>query len=155
MSDASSCRLPRDLGIFDFFRSRSLSLGRRESHRPTSRVPAREPKPTRHSIAASSSMPPPRAPAAEPLDVSQTAAPSCSAFVPPLSDIAHATATSVDSLSTNDHLSDDDSDKPANDPSDERKAKLRKAGVAVGIGSAAIVAALLYASNVKKTPKKK
>ena len=52
-------------------------------------------------------------------------------------------------------MSDDDSDKPANDPSDERKAKLRKAGVAVGIGSAAIVAALLYASNVKKTPKKK
>ena len=28
-------------------------------------------------------------------------------------------------------------------------------GVAVGIGSAAIVAALLYASNVKKPPKKK
>ena len=38
---------------------------------------------------------------------------------------------------------------------DDRKAKLRKAGVAVGIGSAAIVAALLYASNVKKNPKKK
>jgi hypothetical protein len=37
---------------------------------------------------------------------------------------------------------------------DERRAKLRKAGVAVGIGSAAIVAALLYASNVKKPPKK-
>ncbi len=37
--------------------------------------------------------------------------------------------------------------------SDERRTKLRKAGFAVGIGSAAIVAALLYASNVKK-PKK-
>ena len=36
---------------------------------------------------------------------------------------------------------------------DERRAKLVKAGVAVGIGSAAIVAALLYASKVK--PKKK
>jgi len=48
-------------------------------------------------------------------------------------------------------MDDDDSDKPG----EERKAKLRKAGVAVGIGSAAIVAALLYASNVKKTPKKK
>lgn len=36
---------------------------------------------------------------------------------------------------------------------DERRTKLRKAGFAVGIGSAAIVAALLYASNVKK-PKK-
>ena len=31
-----------------------------------------------------------------------------------------------------------------------RRAKLVKAGVAVGIGSAAIVAALLYASKVKK-----
>ena len=33
---------------------------------------------------------------------------------------------------------------------DERSSKLMKAGVAVGIGSAAIVAALLYASKVKK-----
>ena len=39
------------------------------------------------------------------------------------------------------------------DDSDERRTKLVKAGVAVGIGSAAIVAALLYASKVKK-PKK-
>ena len=37
---------------------------------------------------------------------------------------------------------------------DERRAKLKKAGVAVGIGSAAIVAALLYASSVKKKPKR-
>jgi hypothetical protein len=43
----------------------------------------------------------------------------------------------------------DDSDKPT----DERRAKLVKAGVAVGIGSAAIVAALLYASKVKKKPR--
>ena len=34
--------------------------------------------------------------------------------------------------------------------SEERRAKLVKAGVAVGIGSAAIVAALLYASKIKK-----
>lgn len=33
---------------------------------------------------------------------------------------------------------------------DERRTKLVKAGVAVGIGSAAIVAALLYASTIKK-----
>ena len=33
---------------------------------------------------------------------------------------------------------------------EQRRAKLVKAGVAVGIGSAAIVAALLYASQVKK-----
>jgi hypothetical protein len=39
---------------------------------------------------------------------------------------------------------------PSDKDEDERSAKLRKAGVAVGIGSAAIVAALLYASKVKK-----
>jgi hypothetical protein len=38
--------------------------------------------------------------------------------------------------------------------SDERRTKLVKAGVAVGIGSAAIVAALLYASKIKKKPRK-
>ena len=43
-------------------------------------------------------------------------------------------------------------DEPDN-ASGERRTKLVKAGVAVGIGSAAIVAALLYASKVK--PKKK
>ena len=37
--------------------------------------------------------------------------------------------------------------------SEERRAKLVKAGVAVGIGSAAIVVALLYASKVKKKPR--
>ena len=37
--------------------------------------------------------------------------------------------------------------------SEERRAKLVKAGVAVGIGSAAIVAAVLYASKVKKKPR--
>lgn len=35
----------------------------------------------------------------------------------------------------------------------QRREKLVKAGVAVGIGSAAIVAALLYASTIKKKPK--
>ena len=44
-------------------------------------------------------------------------------------------------------------DNDENDADDQRRAKLVKAGVAVGIGSAAIVAALLYASKVKK-PKK-
>jgi hypothetical protein len=37
--------------------------------------------------------------------------------------------------------------------SEQRRAKLVKAGVAVGIGSAAVVAALLYASKVKKKPR--
>ena len=44
---------------------------------------------------------------------------------------------------------DDDSDRA----SEQRRNKLVKAGVAVGIGSAAIVAALLYASKVKKKPR--
>ena len=47
----------------------------------------------------------------------------------------------------------DDSD-PTDHSGDERRAKLVKAGVAVGIGSAAIVAALLYASKVKKKPRR-
>lgn len=50
-------------------------------------------------------------------------------------------------------MSNDDED--ADKASEERRQKLVKAGVAVGIGSAAIVAALLYASKVKKTPNKK
>ena len=42
-----------------------------------------------------------------------------------------------------------------NDKADEeRRSKLVKAGVAVGIGSAAIVAALLYASKIKKKPRR-
>jgi hypothetical protein len=45
------------------------------------------------------------------------------------------------------------SDNERDEASEQRRAKLVKAGVAVGIGSAAIVAALLYASKVK--PKKK
>ena len=44
-------------------------------------------------------------------------------------------------------------DESSENPGEERRAKLVKAGVAVGIGSAAIVAALLYASKVKKKPK--
>ena len=46
-------------------------------------------------------------------------------------------------------MSDDDNDKA----NEQRRAKLVKAGVAVGVGSAAIVAALLYASKVKKKPR--
>jgi hypothetical protein len=45
---------------------------------------------------------------------------------------------------------DDDLDKS----NKQRREKLVKAGVAVGIGSAAIVAALLYASKVKKKPRR-
>jgi hypothetical protein len=45
---------------------------------------------------------------------------------------------------------DDETDRA----SEQRRQKLVKAGVAVGIGSAAIVAALLYASKVKKKPRR-
>ena len=41
-----------------------------------------------------------------------------------------------------------------NEADEQRRAKLVKAGVAVGIGSAAIVAALLYASKIKKKPRR-
>jgi hypothetical protein len=44
-------------------------------------------------------------------------------------------------------------DSDRNDADEQRRAKLVKAGVAVGIGSAAIVAALLYASKVRKKPR--
>jgi hypothetical protein len=40
------------------------------------------------------------------------------------------------------------------DQGDQRRTKLVKAGFAVGIGSAAIVAALLYASKIKPGRKK-
>ena len=45
---------------------------------------------------------------------------------------------------------DDDIDRA----NEQRRSKLVKAGVAVGVGSAAIVAALLYASQVKKKPRR-
>jgi len=45
-------------------------------------------------------------------------------------------------------------DKDNDEASEERRQKLVKAGVAVGVGSAAIVAALLYASKVKKKPRR-
>ena len=47
-----------------------------------------------------------------------------------------------------------DSENDNDKASEERRAKLVKAGVTVGIGSAAIVAALLYASKVKKKPRR-
>ncbi|WP_265570669.1 hypothetical protein [Sphingomicrobium nitratireducens] len=43
----------------------------------------------------------------------------------------------------------------SDDAKKDRNAKLKKAGVAVGIGSAAIAAALLYANRRKKPGAKK
>lgn len=45
-------------------------------------------------------------------------------------------------------------DSERDEASEQRSKKLVKASVAVGIGSAAIVAALLYASKVKKKPRR-
>ena len=47
-----------------------------------------------------------------------------------------------------------ENDKQAERAGQERRQKLVKAAGAVGIGSAAIVAALLYASTVKKKPRR-
>jgi hypothetical protein len=47
-----------------------------------------------------------------------------------------------------------DSGEEIDRENERRRDKLVKAGVAVGIGSAAIVAALLYASRVKKKPRR-
>ena len=47
-----------------------------------------------------------------------------------------------------------DNDDEIDRQNERRRDKLVKAGVAVGIGSAAIVAALLYASRVKKKPRR-
>ena len=47
-----------------------------------------------------------------------------------------------------------DKKDPIDQPVDHRRQKLVRAAGAVGIGSAAIVAALLYASTVKKKPKR-
>jgi hypothetical protein len=48
----------------------------------------------------------------------------------------------------------DNSDDETDRASEQRRQKLVRAGVAVGIGSAAIAAALLYASKVKKKPRR-
>ncbi len=47
-----------------------------------------------------------------------------------------------------------DSNDDIDRANEQRRSKLVKAGMAVGIGSAAIVAALLYASKVKKKPRR-
>jgi hypothetical protein len=48
----------------------------------------------------------------------------------------------------------DDPNDDIHAANEQRRSKLVKAGVAVGIGSAAIVAALLYASKVRKKPRR-
>ncbi len=45
---------------------------------------------------------------------------------------------------------DSSSAPPANDEESRRKANMLKAGIGIGIGSAAIVAALLYSNNARR-----
>ncbi|RMX70252.1 hypothetical protein KXD40_000744 [Peronospora effusa] len=128
MSDAFSCRVTRDLGLFDFFRSRTLSLSRREScstSHPSSRTTGSQPKPTGRLFESSASMPP--LPASGPSEASN-AAPSSSSTVsmPPLESLNSVDTTiSVESCS-NDHLSDDDSDSSSDDGIGSRTGSNRK-----------------------------
>ncbi|CEG43369.1 camkk protein kinase [Plasmopara halstedii] len=117
MADPFSNRLPRDLGLFDFFRSRTMSIGNRTSHpasSTSSRASTWNSKTTRHSLASSASMPPPApipAPsssdadaafAREPLQYSETT-------------VAETINSSFEPPHNNDHLSDDDDDSDSDD----------------------------------------
>ncbi|GMF28362.1 unnamed protein product [Phytophthora lilii] len=119
MSDAFSCRGPRDLGLFDFFRSRTLSFGHRESR---SGAQGR-PKAAGRALAPSASMPPP-APASAP-------AAAARARPPPLESLDSVTTTaSAESFNNNDHLSDDDDDSDSD--SDDGGASSASASSTVG-----------------------
>jgi len=104
MSESFSSRGPRDLGIFDFFRSRTMSLGHRESRSASRASSSSQPKTTRHSLAPSASMAPPA-----PASASARPAAAPAVTVPELLDSV-ATTASAESLNNNDHLSDDDDD---------------------------------------------
>ncbi|KAK1934421.1 Calcium/calmodulin-dependent protein kinase kinase [Phytophthora citrophthora] len=112
MSDAFSCRVQRDLGLFDFFRSRTMSFGHRESRsssHSSARAPSSQPKASGRSLEPSASMPPP-APSSAPV--------AMGARVPPpiLQSMDSVTTTaSADSFNNNDHLSDDDDDSDSDD----------------------------------------
>ncbi|KAG7378952.1 hypothetical protein PHYPSEUDO_009282 [Phytophthora pseudosyringae] len=135
MSDASSCRVQRDLGLFDFFRSRTMSFGHRESRsasQSSARASSSQPKAGGRSLAPSASMPPP-APASAPSAAAAAhanAPPPAPASAPSAAAAAHAnappplpesldsvtTTASAESFGNNDHLSDDDdSDSDSDD----------------------------------------
>ncbi|EEY68128.1 protein kinase [Phytophthora infestans T30-4] len=112
MTEAFSNRVQRDLGLFDFFRSRTMSLGHRESRsasQSSARASSSRSKACTRSLAPSASMPPP-APASAP---SSVAAHVDSANLPlplPESMDSVTTTASAESFNNNDHLSDDDDD---------------------------------------------
>ncbi|KAG6621978.1 CAMKK protein kinase [Phytophthora cinnamomi] len=85
MSDSFSCGVTRDLGIFDFFRSRTMSLSRRESRSSSQAAAPDRSKAAGRSLAPSASMPPP-APASSFASASSAAAAAASNAPPPLPD---------------------------------------------------------------------
>ncbi|KAL3664149.1 hypothetical protein V7S43_011031 [Phytophthora oleae] len=112
MSDAFSCRVQRDLGLFDFFRSRTMSFGHRESRsasHSSARAPSSQPKAGGRSLEPSMSMPPP-APSSVPVSFAVSGPPP----IPQSLDSVTTTA-SADSFNNNDHLSDDDDDSDSDD----------------------------------------
>ncbi|KAG3113609.1 hypothetical protein PI124_g7028 [Phytophthora idaei] len=116
MSDSFSSRVQRDLGLFDFFRSRTMSFGHRESRsasHSSARASSSRPKANR-SLAPSASMPPP-APASAPSSVASHAAPANVPPPLPKSMDSVTTTASAESFNNNDHLSDDDDDSDSGD----------------------------------------
>ncbi|ETO60836.1 CAMKK protein kinase [Phytophthora nicotianae P1976] len=112
MSGAFSNRVQCDLGIFDFFRSRTMSFGHRESRsasHSSARASSNRPKTGTRSLAPSASMPPP-APASAPSSVAAHV--NSSNVPPPLPESMDSVTTtaSAESFNNNDHLSDDDDD---------------------------------------------
>ncbi|KAG6595858.1 CAMKK protein kinase [Phytophthora cinnamomi] len=116
MSDSFSCGVTRDLGIFDFFRSRTMSLSRRESRSSSQAAAPDRSKAAGRSLAPSASMPPP-APASSFASASSAAAAAASNAPPPLPEsLDSVTTTASDaSFNNNDHLSDDDDDSESDD----------------------------------------
>ncbi|CAH0480658.1 unnamed protein product [Peronospora belbahrii] len=116
--DTFSCRITRDLGVFDFFRSRTFSLGHRKSRstsHPSSRTSASQSKPMGHLFAASASMPPPASDSESSESSHATPSASSAAPLPLLTSLDSVdTTASVESFS-NDHLSDDDSDSSSDE----------------------------------------
>ncbi|KAE9338829.1 hypothetical protein PR003_g11311 [Phytophthora rubi] len=112
MSDSFSCGVTRDLGIFDFFRSRTMSLSRRESRSSSQSASSGSSKTAGRSLAPSASMPPPAPASASFAAASSSSAAAAANVPPPLPESLDSVATTASdaSLNNNDHLSDDDDD---------------------------------------------
>ncbi|KAI9921143.1 hypothetical protein PsorP6_001260 [Peronosclerospora sorghi] len=110
MSYTFSCRVSRNLGIFDFFRSRTVSSSNRDSR-------SASPKSTGRPLVASASMPPLPSTCAGRAAPTETA--RSSSVVVSGSLEAVETMALVEPLSSNDHLSDDDDDSDSDGDHDD------------------------------------